>query len=400
MHNLLADAAPYFWTNTKALPRAWKFPVRLSRIPGEEAGIKEVVMRRRDILTGAGSVAAAAMALPAPAIAQGIRQLTMVTDWPDGPGILASARRLAQRIADASQGRIRIEVSASGAVVRPFQTFDAVQAGIADMFHSHIGYFEKKSWAFHFFAVVPFGFTPNELFAWVRFGGGQELWDALGAEFNVKPFLCFSAGTQMGGWFVNEITSIEGFKGLRYRMAGPGADVLRRLGAIVVQLPAAAIVQALRSGAIDACEWTGPWLDMAMGLHEGAGYYYYPGWHEPGGSISLGINRRVWESFDEGDQRLIEAAAASEFATSLAEFNTNNALALRRLRTETTVKIRRFDDGLLRTFAEISKDVVATGSSGDEHGKKIYASYMEFRSLIREWSDIAEGAYLGVRSLS
>ena len=29
-------------------------------------------------------------------------------------------------------------------VVRPFETFDAVRAGLADMFHTHIGYYEKE----------------------------------------------------------------------------------------------------------------------------------------------------------------------------------------------------------------------------------------------------------------
>jgi TRAP-type mannitol/chloroaromatic compound transport system substrate-binding protein len=354
-------------------------------------------MRRRDLLVGAGLSAGAALNLPAPAIARGIRQFTMVTDWPDGPGILSSARRLAQNIAAASNGRIRIEVSASGAVVRPFETFDAVQSGLADMFHSHIGYFERKSPAFHFFSVVPFGFTPNELFAWLRFGGGQELFDALGGQFNIKPLLCFSAGTQMGGWFVNEIDSVEQLKGLRYRMAGPGAEVLRRLGAIVVLLPGAAIVQSLRSGAIDACEWVGPWLDVAMGLHQAASYYYYPGWHEPGGSLTLGINTGIWESLDESDRRLIEAAAESEFAVSLAEYNANNALALHKLRSEGVVKIQRFNDVLLRTFARISKDVVAELGAGAVLSKKIYASYEEFRAVITNWSDVAEGAYFRVR---
>ncbi|MEX1107543.1 MAG: ABC transporter substrate-binding protein, partial [Dongiaceae bacterium] len=119
----------------------------------------------------------------------------MVTDYPDGPGMLPSAKRLAQAIADASGGRIRIEVSAGGAVVRPFETFDAVQSGIADLFHSHMGYFEKKSRAFHFFSGVPFGLTANELFAWVRFGGGQELWDTACGQFNIKPLLACSTGS-------------------------------------------------------------------------------------------------------------------------------------------------------------------------------------------------------------
>ncbi|MEX0871314.1 MAG: TRAP transporter substrate-binding protein, partial [Aquisalimonadaceae bacterium] len=323
-------------------------------------------MKRRDVLAGAGLAAVAPFSFSAPAIARGARHLTMVTDWPEGPGVLPSARRLAQTIADASDGRIKIEVTPAGAVVRPFETFDAVQSGVADMFHSHIGYFERKAPAFHLYSGVPFGFTANELFAWVRFGGGQALWDEQCAQFNIKPLLCSSTGAQMGGWFLNEITSTEAFKGLRYRMAEPGAEVYRWLGATVVNLPGSDIVQALRSGAIDACEWLGPWLDTAMGLHEAAGYYYYPAWHEPGTALTLGISRRVWESLDTSDQRLIETAAASEYAVSLAEFNTNNALALRDLRAAGTVRIQRFDDEVLRAFAEISRDVVAEAGSGDE----------------------------------
>jgi TRAP-type mannitol/chloroaromatic compound transport system substrate-binding protein len=356
-------------------------------------------MRRRDVLIGAGLAGGASLSFPAPAIAPEIRQLTMVTDHPEGPGMLPSARRLAQTITEASHGRIRIEVSASGAVVRPFETFDAVQSGVADMFHSHIGYFARKSPAFHFYAGVPYGFTANELFAWVRFGGGQELWDALGSEFNVKPLLASSTGTQMGGWFNQEMTSMEGFKGLRYRMADPGAEVFRRLGAIVVLLPGAETLQSLRSGAIDACEWIGPWMDMAMGLHQVASYYYYPGWQEPGTAIALGINTGVWGSLDEGDQRLIEAAAAGEYAVSHAEFNSNNALALRELRAEGVVKFRKYDDAMLKTFAEISREVVAEAGSGDDQSRKIYQSYLVFRTLIRQWSDVAEGAYLGIRML-
>jgi TRAP-type mannitol/chloroaromatic compound transport system substrate-binding protein len=354
-------------------------------------------MRRRDVLAGGGIAAGAALSLPAPAIAQGIRKLTMVTDWPDGPGMLPSARRLAQTVEAATSGRIRIEVTASGAVVRPLQTFDAVQAGVVDMFHSHIGFFEKKSPAFHFFSGVPYGFTADEMLAWVRFGGGQELWDELGGRFGIKPILASSTGMQFGGWFTREMTSTESFKGLRYRMAGLGAEVYRRLGAIVVLLPGSEIVPALRSGAIDACEWVGPWLDTAMGLHEAAGYYYHPGWHEPGTALALAVNKRVWEIFDESDRRLIESAAAGEYTVSLAEFNTNNAVALGKLRAEGRVRILRFDDALLKLFAEISRDLVAEIGSGDELSKRIYASHQQFRALIGEWSDIAEGGYLGIR---
>jgi len=343
----------------------------------------------------------ATLSFPAPAIAQGIRQLKLVTDWSeDTPGNHASAVRFAQTIGAATSGRIKIEVYPSGALVRPFETFDAVGAGVADMYHSTEYYWEKKSPAFHFFAAVPFGFTADELFAWVQYGGGQELWDALSGQFNIKSLLCVNTGCQMGGWFTREVTSPEGFKGLRYRMPGLGAGVLRRLGAIVVTLSGGEIMPALKSGAIDASEWVGPWPDMAMGLHKAAGYYYYPGFHEPGSGLAVGINKDVWESFDASDRRVIEAVAACEYTRSLAEFNANNALSLRKLRDEGTVKILKVDDSVLKAFLAISMDVVAEAGSGDELSRKIYASYQQFRASIMDWSDIAERAFLNARRLA
>jgi TRAP-type mannitol/chloroaromatic compound transport system substrate-binding protein len=358
-------------------------------------------MRRRDILAGAGSLASGAtLSFPAPAIAQGVRQLKMVTDWPEDTGLYASAVRFAQTVGAATGGRIKIEVFPAGALVRPFESFDAVGAGVADMYHTYEGYFEKKSPAFQFFSTMPFGFTADEMFAWVHYGGGQELWDALSGQFNIKSLACTNTGCQMGGWFKSKITSLEGFKGLRYRMAGPGAEVLRRLGAIVVTLPAGEIMPALKSGAIDASEWIGPWPDMALGLNKVAGYYYYPGFHEPGANQAVGINKGMWESFDASGRQVFEAMAACEYARSLAEFNANNARALRKLRDEGTVEILKFDDSLLKAFLKISNDVVAEIGSGDGLSGKIYRSYEQFRTSIMDWTDISERAYLNSRALA
>src|SRR5688572_28443788 len=103
-----------------------------------------IVMRRRTDLTGAGSIAAATT-ISAPGLAQASRELKMVTDWPAGfAGLQSSAVRLAETIGIASAGRIRIEVFSAGTLVRPFETFDAVGVGVADMFHSAATYFGNK----------------------------------------------------------------------------------------------------------------------------------------------------------------------------------------------------------------------------------------------------------------
>jgi TRAP-type mannitol/chloroaromatic compound transport system substrate-binding protein len=139
---------------------------------------------------------------------------------------------------------------------------------------------------------------------------------------------------------------------------------------------------------------------MAMGLHKVAGFYYYPAFHEPGTVLALGINRSVWESLPASDRRLIEAVAAGEYARSLAEFNANNAIALRKLREDGSVKIMKFDDALLKAFLRIGTEVVAEIGSGDELSRKIYASFQQFRTAIMDWSDLAERAVLNARRLA
>ena len=87
-----------------------------------------------------------------------------------------------------------------------------------------------------------------------------------------------------------------------------------------------------------------PGSTWPLGLHKVGRLLLLSWFHEPGTGLTLGINKRVWESFDASDRRVIEDAAAAEYARSLAEFNANNALWLRKLRDEGTVKILKFDN--------------------------------------------------------
>ena len=193
--------------------------------------------RRRDVLLGATAVAAAG-SLPAPAIAQGIKELKMVTSWPeDLPGSGASAERLAQSITAMSDGRLKVTVYPSGSLVRRLRDLRRRLRRRRRHVSFDEKYFQAKSPALNFFSAVPYGMTADELRSWIAFGGGQALWDEVDAPFNIKPLMCMNTGVQMGGWFNKEVNSPEDFKGLRYRMPGLGAEVLRRMGATVVMTP-------------------------------------------------------------------------------------------------------------------------------------------------------------------
>ena len=242
--------------------------------------------------------------------------------------------------------------------------------------------------------------TADELSSWITFGGGQALFDEVDAPFNIKPLSCMNTGAQMGGWFNKEVNSPADFKGLRYRMAGLGAEVLRRMGATVVMTPGVDIMTALKSGAIDASEWVGPWLDIAMGLDKSADYYYFPGFHEPGSSPTLGINKTLWDSLTPSDRALIEAAAAAELTRSLAQYNAENVKWLKILRADERIKILRFNDELIKVFGKLSKEVLADTAAKDPLTRKVYDSYMAFLAGIMDWGELSETGYRDTRRLA
>ena len=359
-------------------------------------------MDRRTFLSGTTALSAAAVTtFPSPSIAKRVRSLKMVTSWPKGSsGLDSTARRLARLITEASDGRLTVTVYGAGEFVDAFEIFDAVSAGIADMYHSADYYWQSKAPAFSFFAAVPFGLTAIEASAWIHRGGGQALWDELSGQFNIKPLLALNTGVQMGGWFTKEVTSIESWKGLRYRIPGIGGEVIKRLGAIVVNLPGGDIVSSMLSGAIDAAEWVNPWLDLNYGLHKAAKYYYYPGFHEPGAAVTLGINKKLWETFTQSEQRLIEVAAAAEYNLSLTDFTYENGLALQTLIKKHGVEVRKFSDPILEVLGRVSGEVLAELGNSDPLTRRVYESFIKNRRSLMKWGEISDRAFYNARSLA
>ena len=172
------------------------------------------------------------------------------------------------------------------------------------------------------------------------------------------------------------------------------------MGATVVTTPGGEIVGALRSGAIDGSEWVGPWLDRDLGLDKAVDYYYYPGFHEPGTNSTLGVTKTLWDSLRASERALVEAAAQAEVTRSLAECNAENVKALKRLRADERIKIRRFSDEVIKTFGKLSKEVLADTAAKDPLTRKVYDSYMTFLAGVMDWGDLSETGYRDTRRLA
>jgi TRAP-type mannitol/chloroaromatic compound transport system substrate-binding protein len=359
------------------------------------------IQRRKFTRVAVGGMAATAAAttVAAPAISQGRQEWRMVTSWPKMfPGGGTAAERFAKNISDISGGRLTIKVFAAGELVPAFEAFDAVQRGTADVMHSTPYYWQNKAKILSVYTTVPFGMTNYESIAWLRYGGGQALWDEAYAQFGLKGFAAGSTSVQMAGWFNKEIKSAADIKGLKMRIPGLGGEALRRLGATIVNLPVGEIFGALQSGTIDATEWVGPWQDLAAGFYKVTKYYYWPGLHEPATLNEITVNKAKFDSLPKDLQRIFEWACSDEYVQLTAESDASNAGALETLIRQHNVQLRHLPEDFIKAYGtawgEVLKELRETG---DPLTKKTLESYYKFQREQMAWSRIGLQEYLNAR---
>ena len=358
-------------------------------------------MKRRGFLKKAavGTAGVAAATVAAPAISQGRQEIVMVSTWPrDFPALGTNAQAFAQRLTDMTDGRLNVQYFASGERVKAFDSFDEVASGNAHLYHAAEYYWKGKHPGFAYFASVPFGMIAPECDAWIRWMGGQELWDELAAEFGVKGFLGGTTGVQMGGWFRKEMNSADDFKGLKFRIPGLGGDVLAKMGASPVSLPGGQIYENLISGAIDGTEWAGPLMDSIMKFWEVAKYYYYPGLHEPGTILAIGTNKSWFDSLPKSDQLVIEACATQTHFDLFSEVNAKNPEWLQKFITEQGVILKKFNEDIIDAFGEAADEVFEETRQHSPLAKKIDDSFRTSMQDVAGWLSIAEIEYFNQRN--
>jgi TRAP-type mannitol/chloroaromatic compound transport system substrate-binding protein len=327
-----------------------------------------------------------------------VYQWRLVTSWPKNfPGLGEAPEEFADLVEKMSDGRLKIKVHGAGELVPALGVFDAVSQGSAEMGHSAAYYWKGKSPAMPFFTTVPFGLTVQEMNGWLYYGGGMELWRELYEPFNLVPMAGGNTGVQMAGWFNKEINSLEDLKGLKMRMPGLGGEVLNRIGGTAVGVPGGEIYTSLQTGVIDATEWVGPYNDKALGLHEVARYYYYPGWHEPGSSLEFIVNKQALASLPDDLQAIVETAARAINQDMLDKYTARNNAALQSLLVDQKVQLRRFPDEVLKRFYEISEEVLKDLVANDEFANRVYQSWRAYRDDVREYYRISEQAYINAR---
>lgn len=342
----------------------------------------------RAIAVGLVSGLALAAGLAGDAAAEETHRWKMASTFPGSFPLLGSGgKQLADTITEATADAVKVRFYDPGALVPPFEVFDAVSKGSVDAGWSTPGYWVGKIPAAALFSSVPFGMRTDEMLSWYKNGGGKEAFEALYEPHNIKPLVCAILPPEGGGWFRKEIASVDDLKGLNMRIGGTPALALEKLGVSTQMIAGGELYQALELGTIDAAEFSMPSVDATAGFHEVASYYYFPGWHQPATILELLINKDRWNALSDLQRRQVEIACDATIAQIIAEAEASQVAALREIESK-GAKIVRLPDEVQKALGDAWLAVAAEMSEQDPQFREIWTGMNDFRKTYARWNEI------------
>ncbi len=198
----------------------------------------------------------------------------------------------------------------------------------------------------------------------------------------------------MGGWFRKEIKSVDDLKGLKMRIPGLAGEVMAKLGVNVTNIPAGELYTSLDRGTIDALEWVGPGMDIKMGFHKVA-KYYYTGWHEPASEMQFLINKKAFDKLPEKYKVMLETAMKAVSMDMYTENFADSAEAWAKMKKEMPdIQVKTFPKPVLEALKKASDEVYSEYASKNPKFKEIWKDYKAYMKKARAWSMMSQYDYL------
>ncbi len=340
-------------------------------------------------------VMAAWLAFAGVANAEKVYKLKLAASWgPTLVPLINSPVKMAELAEKMSNGRLKIKVDTANKHKAPLGILDLVKAGQYDLGHTSSYWYKGKDINLMPFTTMPFGMTAAEQDGWFYYGGGLELMQKAFAKHKMLAFPGGSTGMQMGGWFRKEINTIDDFKGLKMRIPGFAGEIMAKAGAVVTNIAGGELYTALDRGTIDALEWVGPGMDIKMGFHKVAPYYY-TGWHEPAGATSFFVNKKKFDKLPKDLQEILITAMRVSAYDNTVEFQHLNADAWAKMKTEyPNIQVKTFPKPVLDKLRAINDELLVELSKKNPLMKEILESQKAYQEKIRNWTRMSDFLYI------
>lgn len=267
-------------------------------------------MSRSTLRFAVAAVAAAALFGQGLAQAQDPIVWKVQTLWQAGNINQEAFERFAENVNVASAGRLQIEVLPVGTIVPANDAVDAVRDGLLDGQHANEGYLAGKEPAFSLLADMNTAYeSPQQLFMWFKFGGGEALARELLGRWNQYYVGPISWGAESIP-SKEPLRSIADFEGIKMRSPeGMAASIWRKVGVGVSTLPGTEVYTALERGKIEATDWGSLAMNDDLGYNKIAKYAIFPGIHSMPIACGICVRMDKWEALSPDLQKIVELAA-------------------------------------------------------------------------------------------
>jgi TRAP-type mannitol/chloroaromatic compound transport system substrate-binding protein len=343
---------------------------------------------RRNFLKVAAAGAAATVAAPNIASAQGPTSMRWQSTWPAKDIFHEFALDYAKKVNDMTGGDLKIEVLPAGAVVPAFGLLDAVSKGTLDGGHGVLAYHYGKQNALALWGSGPgYAMDANMLLAWHKYGGGKELLEKLYASIgaNVVSFPYGPMPTQPLGWFKKPVTKAEDLQGIKFRTVGISIDVFTGLGAAVNALSGGEIVSAMDRGLLDAAEFNNATSDRVLGFPDVSKVCMLQSYHQNAEQFEIMFNKTKYDALPEKIKAIIAVATEAAGQDMAWKAIDRYSKDYEELQTKDKVKFYKTPDSILQKQLDIYDQVVEKKSADNPMFKEIVASQMAFAKRATQW---------------
>ncbi|UWR21981.1 TRAP transporter substrate-binding protein [Sulfitobacter sp. S190] len=284
----------------------------------------------------------------------------------------------AQSVEELTGGRVTIEMLPVNSIVQHTETQDAVAAGIIDGHITDTSYFTGKDAAFGLIAnPVGAWSSPYEMFAFLEYGGGNELMRDILAPYGLHFIGATTPGLES---FISKVPleGVDDLAGLKMRAPeGLVQQVFAAAGAAPVNLPGSEVFTSLDKGVIDAADYTVFSTNHAQGMHDVATHPVYPGFHSMP-LVEVSMNKEKWDSMPADLQAIMEVSVRDFAHNMVGKLAANDTLAVAEANANPDITVHNWSAAERTKFRTIAQGEWSKVASQSDNAQRVYDTLTEY----------------------
>jgi TRAP-type mannitol/chloroaromatic compound transport system substrate-binding protein len=244
------------------------------------------------------------------------------------------------------------------------------------------------------FTGIPLGMTMKEQYSWFYYGNGQKYMSKVYDKFNLLAFPGGDLGSQMGGWSKKEINAITDFNGLQINTKGITAEILSMHKVILKDIESSEINNAFVKNKLDIISGTSPSMDIKMGYHKIAPFYY-TSWDKPASQTQFLVNKTAFKKLPLQYKKILTTAIKLASHDLYHENFYESLKAWDKIKTDyPNIQIKSLPKEVLQSLLKSKELIFEQYAKEDNLFNEIYNSQQQFIKKARKWSQLEEFSYL------